>query len=142
MNKKGEELIAVFNWTPNSFDSYRIGVPKNGTYKVVFDTSLEKFGGDKHRMSGSYKSKKGSIHGYEQYIDLKLHGLSAMFLKKTADKQLAKKDKPVKAEKEVAKPVKQQAVKIEVKEEKPVQGKSKQTAPAKVSKTNSKKKKR
>ena len=142
MNKKGEELIAVFNWTPNSFDSYRIGVPKNGTYKVVFDTSLEKFGGDKHRMSGSYKSKKGSIHGYEQYIDLKLHGLSAMFLKKTADKQLAKKDKPVKAEKEVAKPVKQQAVKIEVKEEKPVQEKSKQTAPAKASKPNSKKKKR
>ena len=142
MNKKGEELIAVFNWTPNSFDSYRIGVPKNGTYKAVFDTSLEKFGGDKHRMSGSYKSKKGSIHGYEQYIDLKLHGLSAIFLKKTADKQPAKKDKPVKAEKEVAKPVKQQAVKTEVKEEKPVQEKSKQTPPAKVSKPNSKKSKR
>lgn len=142
MNKKGEELIAVFNWTPNSFDSYRIGVPKNGTYKVVFDTSLEKFGGDKHRMSGSYKSKKGSIHGYEQYIDLKLHGLSAIFLKKTADKQPAKKDKPVKAEKEVAKPVKQQAVKTEVKEEKPMQEKSKQTPPAKASKPNSKKSKR
>ena len=142
MNKKGEELIAVFNWTPNSFDSYRIGVPKNGTYKVVFDTSLEKFGGDKHRMSGSYKSKKGSIHGYEQYIDLKLHGLSAIFLKKTADKQPAKKDKHVKAEKEVAKPVKQQAVKTEVKEEKPVQEKSKQTPPAKASKPNSKKSKR
>ena len=142
MNKKGEELIAVFNWTPNSFDSYRIGVPKNGTYKVVFDTSLEKFGGDKHRMSGSYKSKKGSIHGYEQYIDLKLHGLSAIFLKKTADKQPAKKDKPVKVEKENAKPVKQQAVKTEVKEEKPVQEKSKQTPPAKASKPNSKKKKR
>ena len=142
MNKKGEELIAVFNWTPNSSDSYRIGVPKNGTYKVVFDTSLEKFGGDKHRMSGSYKSKKGSIHGYEQYIDLKLHGLSAIFLKKTADKQPAKKDKPVKAEKEVAKPVKQQAVKTEVKEEKPVQEKSKQTPPAKAFKPNSKKSKR
>ena len=142
MNKKGEELIAVFNWTPNSFDSYRIGVPKNGIYKVVFDTSLEKFGGDKHRMSGSYKSKKGSIHGYEQHIDLKLHGLSAMFLKKTADKQPVKKEKPVKAEKEVAKPVKQQAVKTEVKEEKPVQEKSKQTPPAKASKPNSKKKKR
>lgn len=142
MNKKGEELIAVFNWTPNSFDSYRIGVPKNGTYKVVFDTSLEKFGGDKHRMSGSYKSKKGSIHGYEQYIDLKLHGLSAIFLKKTADKQPVKKDKPVKAEKEVAKSVKQQAVKTEVKEEKPVQEKSKQTPPAKASKPNSKKSKR
>ena len=73
---------------------------------------------------------------------MKLHGLSAIFLKKTADKQPAKKDKPVKAEKEVAKPVKQQAVKIEVKEEKPVQEKSKQTPPAKAFKPNSKKSKR
>lgn len=98
INKKGEELIAVFNWTPNSFNSYRIGVPDEGTYKVVFDTALQKYGGDKPRLTGTYKSKKGSIHGYDQYIDLKLHGLSAVFLKKTAAKP-AKKAQPVKEDK-------------------------------------------
>ena len=98
INKKGEELIAVFNWTPNSFNSYRIGVPDEGTYKVVFDTALQKYGGDKPRLTGTYKSKKGSIHGYDQHIDLKLHGLSAVFLKKTAAKP-AKKAQPVKEDK-------------------------------------------
>jgi 1,4-alpha-glucan branching enzyme len=86
INKAGEELITVFNWTPNGFDSYKIGVPQEGTYKVVLDTSLQKYGGDKARMSGTYKTKKEKIHNHEQCIDLKLHGLSAVYLKKVADK--------------------------------------------------------
>ena len=77
MNKAGDDLVMIFNWTPNNFGSYKIGVPNNGTYKVVFDTALKKYGGDKPKLSGTYKTKKGKFHGFEQYIDLKLHGLSA-----------------------------------------------------------------
>lgn len=91
MNSKGEEIIAVFNWTPNSFDSYKIGVPEKGSYKVLFDTSLEKYGGDKSRMASAYKTKNEAIHGYDQHIDIKLHGLSAMYLKKMPDKPKTKK---------------------------------------------------
>ena len=86
-NKKGEEIIAVFNWTPNSFQSYRIGVPEKGTYKVVMDTSLERFGGDKKRLSGTYHTEPVPIHSLPQSIDLQLHGLSAVYLKKTNDKK-------------------------------------------------------
>ncbi|MBR3738085.1 MAG: alpha amylase C-terminal domain-containing protein, partial [Eubacterium sp.] len=86
LNKKGEDIIAVFNWTPNSFESYRIGVPEKGTYKVIFDTSLQKFGGDKPRLSGTYKSIKEPFHGFDEHINLKLHGLSAVYLKKQKDK--------------------------------------------------------
>lgn len=91
INKAGEEIIAVFNWTPNSFDSYKIGVPEKGTYKVVLDTSLQKFGGTKPKLSGTYKSKEGKIHGFDNYIDLKLNGLSALYIKRTADKKADKK---------------------------------------------------
>ena len=86
-NKKGEEIIAVFNWTPNSFDSYKIGVPDKGKYKVIFDTSLAKFGGDKPRKSGTYRTLEEPRHGLEQCIDLKLHGLSAIYLKKEDSKK-------------------------------------------------------
>lgn len=82
INSKGEEIIAVFNWTPNNFSSYKIGVPEKGTYKVLLDTSLAKYGGDKSRKDNAYKTKAQPIHGYEQNIDLKLHGLSALFLQK------------------------------------------------------------
>ena len=94
INSKGEEIIAVFNWTPNNFSSYKIGVPEKGTYKVLLDTSLAKYGGDKSRKDNAYRTKAQPIHGYEQNIDLKLHGLSALFLQKV--KAPAKSVKKVK----------------------------------------------
>lgn len=101
INSKSEEIIAVFNWTPNNFSSYKIGVPEKGTYKVLLDTSLAKYGGDKSRKDNAYKTKAQPIHGYEQNVDLKLHGLSALFLQKVkAPAKSVKKaktpDKPTK----------------------------------------------
>lgn len=77
------EIISAFNFTPVSHEKYRIGVPEQGTYKVVFDTSLKKFGGEKSRLSGTYKAKKKQMHGYDYCIDIKLNGLSAVYIKKT-----------------------------------------------------------
>lgn len=100
INRDGDEIITVFNWTPNSFDSYKIGVPEEGTYSVVFDTTLAKYGGDKSKLSGKYKTKKQAMHGQPQCIDLKLHGLSALYIKKTADAEKNKKDTTKKDKKE------------------------------------------
>lgn len=77
-----KEIISAFNFTPVSHDKYRIGVPEQGTYKVVFDTSLKKFGGEKARLSGTYKTKKKQMHGYDYCIDIKLNGLSAVYIEK------------------------------------------------------------
>lgn len=83
MSKDGKEIIGVFNFTPVSHNEYRIGVPETGTYKVIFDSNLKKYGGTKARLSGTYKSAKKSMHGFEQSIGLKLGGLNAIFLEKT-----------------------------------------------------------
>ena len=91
IDKSGKEIIAVFNFTPNSFADYRIGVPEKASYKVVLDTSLEKFGGIKPRLSGTYKAKDFAIHGFEQSISLKLNGLSALYLEKVQPKKDATK---------------------------------------------------
>ena len=125
INSKVDEIIAVFNWTPNNFDSYRIGVPEKGSYKVLLDTSLEKYGGNKSKKNNAFRTKAHAIHGYEQCIDLKLHGLSAVFLQKTdsAKKEKAPVSKPDK--KAVAEPA---PVKEKTAEKKPpVKSKSKGT---------------
>ncbi len=87
IDKKGKEIIAVFNFTPNSFNEYRIGVPENETYKVIMDTSLERYGGTKARMSGTYKAKKIPMHGLEYSIGVRLNGLSAIYLEKKQSKK-------------------------------------------------------
>ncbi|MDE6767536.1 MAG: 1,4-alpha-glucan branching protein GlgB, partial [Eubacterium sp.] len=87
IDKKGNDLIAIFNFTPNSFDEYKIGVPENATYKVIMDTSLEKYGGIKPRISGTYKAKKIPMHSLDYSIGIKLNGLSAIYLEKKENKK-------------------------------------------------------
>ena len=82
IDRDGKDLITVFNFTPNDHQDYRIGVPEKGTYKVVLDTALKKYGGTKPRLSGTYKTKKIPMHNMEQSISLKLSGLSALYLEK------------------------------------------------------------
>ena len=107
INSKGEEIIAVFNWTPNNFSSYKIGVPEKGTYKVLLDTSLAKYGGDKSRKDNAYKTKAQPIHGYEQNIDLKVKAPAKSVKKaKTLDeptKKVTEKSKHDKAAKTASK---------------------------------------
>ena len=82
IDRDGKDLITVFNFTPNDHEDYRIGVPEKGTYKVVMDTALKKYGGTKPRLYGTYKTKKIPMHNMEQSISLKLSGLSALYLEK------------------------------------------------------------
>jgi len=82
IDKAGREIIGLFNFTPNTHDEYRIGVPEKGTYKVIFDSSLKKYGGTKAKLSGTYKTAKKPMHGFEQSIGVKLGGLNAVFMEK------------------------------------------------------------
>ena len=89
IDKNGNEIIAIFNFTPNSFDEYRMGVPN----EVVLDTSLEQFGGSTIAKHPAYKTKKKAMHGFEQSIGLKLSGLSGIYLEKVAKKPSKSKAK-------------------------------------------------
>lgn len=43
--KSEETILAVCNFSPVSYDSYRVGVPFAGKYKEIFNSDSEKFGG-------------------------------------------------------------------------------------------------
>lgn len=149
IDKKGNEIIAIFNFTPNSFDEYRIGVPNEGSYKVVLDTSLEQFGGSTIAKHPAYKTKKKAMHGFEQSIGLKLSGLSGIYLEKVAkrpSKSKAKENgtkakklenaKPKKGAKPIAesKDIKEEKKKISKAEPKAEKPKNKKDEPVKKAK--------
>ena len=58
IDRDGKDLITVFNFTPNDHEDYRIGVPEKGTYKVVMDTALKKYGGTKPRPVRHLQNEK------------------------------------------------------------------------------------
>ena len=82
ISKSGKEIIGLFNFTPNEHTDYKIGVPEPGKYKVIFDSNLKKFGGSKAKLSGTYKTTKKAMHGFDQSISVKVGGLNALFIEK------------------------------------------------------------
>lgn len=86
-DKKENELIALYNFTSVTRQKYRIGVPKPGTYRVVFSSALPEFGGKGESTVGSVRAKKKPMHGYEYSIELDIEGLSCMYIKNTSRKK-------------------------------------------------------
>ncbi len=86
-DKKENELIALCNFTSVTRQKYRTGVPKPGTYRVVFSSALPEFGGKGESTVGSVRAKKKPMHGYEYSIELDIEGLSCMYIKNTSRKK-------------------------------------------------------
>lgn len=86
IDEQGDEIIVICNFVPVQRDNYRIGIPKKGTYKVVFNTDSAEFGGE-DLSAKSYKSEKISMHGFENSISMTLAPLSVMYLKTSSRKK-------------------------------------------------------
>lgn len=93
MDKKGDELIAVCNFTPVTRENYRIGVPDKGTYRIVLNTDSVEFGGSGTKMQKTYTSKPIPMHSFGQSISLTLPGLSVVYLKNKARKLITRRNK-------------------------------------------------
>ena len=84
------EIISLCNFTNVTRQKYCIGVPKAGTYRVVFSSASPEFGGKGESTVGSVKAKKKPMHGYDYSIELDIEGLSCMFIKNTSRKKTNK----------------------------------------------------
>ncbi len=74
-----EYLVCVFNFTPMDRNEYRIGVPDQGTYRVVFNSSNPVYGGNGVTPE-TVSSEAVPMHGFGQSVELKLPGLTCLVL--------------------------------------------------------------
>lgn len=80
INKKGEKLIAAFNFTPVERKKYPLGVDKSGVYRTIINSDSRRFGGKTARVR-SYKAIKEPIHGRDYQIRVDLPPLGGLYLK-------------------------------------------------------------
>ena len=80
--KDGTELIVVCNFAPVTRENYRIGVPGAGTYKTVFCSDWESFGGKTEKVRRGVKTDKISMHGQENSLELTIPGMSVTVYQK------------------------------------------------------------
>ena len=83
IDEKGKEIIVVCNFTNVERCDYRIGIPKKGAYKIVFNSDDVEFGGEGKGNKGKLKTESINMHGFEQSISLDLPPMSAIYIKKT-----------------------------------------------------------
>ncbi len=94
----GREIVVVCNFVPVWRDNYRIGLPFEGSYKLILNTDDKEFGGWGCDINETITSEAVAMHGYEQSAELKIPPLSVLYYeftpaknKKTGAKRTPKK---------------------------------------------------
>ena len=86
--RQGEEvdddLVILINFDPASYESYRVGVPREGDWKVIFDSDRPEFGGSGYAGEEPYtvSSEPYPWNGQMDSIEIKVPGLAGVVLKR------------------------------------------------------------
>ena len=93
--KNNETLLVVCNFTPNTYEDYKVGVPFKGKYKEIFNSDKEIYGGQGNVNSRLKQAKKEESHEREYSISIKVPpmGISIFSCTPVNDKQESDKRK-------------------------------------------------
>lgn len=81
MDKKGNELITVCNFSSLTLEDYNIGVPRRGKYTEIFSTDNSLYGGNGIK-NGEVFSKLSPLHGKDYSLSLTLPPFSTIYIYK------------------------------------------------------------
>ncbi len=84
------EIIIVCNFVPVERHDYKIGVPYEGDYEVVFNSDDPQFGGS-GLTSKVMTSQSYMMHGFDDSISLDLAPLSVIYLRPVPKKKIEKR---------------------------------------------------
>ena len=78
---KEESLVVICNFTPETRNHYRVGIPMRGTWTELFNSDNQKYGGSGIVNSGLLSTTPVKYHGKDYSVSLTLSPLSVMILK-------------------------------------------------------------
>lgn len=82
MNAEGKELIAALNLSPVRRESYVFGIDSPGSYRVVFNSDSEKYGGSGTSFPSYLRAKREASDGREFSLKLTLPPMSIIFIRR------------------------------------------------------------
>ena len=117
-DKKGRDLLCAINFSPNTYENYRMGVPAHKQYVPAFNTDAVEYGGDGFGDDSPVPVEAVPSHGKEHSAAIRIPAFGAVFLRgegafPKAAKKAAKaetSEKPEKPEKS-GKPAKEKPAK-------------------------------
>ncbi|WP_297522667.1 1,4-alpha-glucan branching protein GlgB [uncultured Clostridium sp.] len=89
-----DTLIFVCNFTPNYYESFRVGVPFYGTYVQAFNTDEMKYGGSGKIIDSEIKADDIPYHSEPYSVDISIPPMGTLVIKINEVKEIVrKKDK-------------------------------------------------
>ena len=82
-----ETIIVVCNFADKKRENYRVAVPKEGSYKMIFNSQDDRFEGWSYDNEGAYKSEKVLAWGRENSISFDMPALGVVYFRKINDKE-------------------------------------------------------
>ena len=86
-----DDLVVLMSFVPEVYDEFRIGVPKSGVYKEVFNSDAEEFGGSGRVNPGYLQSEPVPWHGKEHSVVIRTPPIGGVALKRVGKKELAER---------------------------------------------------
>lgn len=76
-----EFVVVLINFQPISYETFRIGVPRLGTYKEIFNSDHEQFGGSHQLNSALLKAQNVPWHQQRYSLEITVPPLAAVIFK-------------------------------------------------------------
>jgi 1,4-alpha-glucan branching enzyme len=80
-----DDLLVVINFDPATYEEFRIGVPREGVWKEVFNSDAEEFGGSGVLNTVAAKSEKVAWNGCDNSIVVRIAPIGGQVFKRTGD---------------------------------------------------------
>jgi len=77
-----DEALVLCNFTPEYYEGFRIGVPREGYYEEIFNSDLEIYGGSGKKNNGMLKAEKIPCHNQPYSLEIKVSPLAFSLFKK------------------------------------------------------------
>lgn len=77
-----DDLIVVLNFTPETYNDYRVGVTRKGIYEEVFNSDDTAYGGSGMLNKGEIKSRKKAWHGKDHSVSINIPPIGGVILKR------------------------------------------------------------
>jgi len=80
-DRRGRDLLCAVNFSPNTYENYRMGVPSHRRYVPAFNTDDAAYGGDGFGDTGPVVVEGISAHGRACSIAIRIPAFGAVFLR-------------------------------------------------------------
>ena len=80
-DKKGRDLLCAVNFSPNTYENYRMGVPAHRKYVPVFNTDDSAYGGAGFGDTEPVPVEAVPSHGKDYSAAIRIPAFGAVFLR-------------------------------------------------------------